>query len=208
MNAAARIVSYLFHPLCFATYLFGLFYFVLPSAWSPVPLSKATTMLSMLFLVTFLLPAINIYFFKVLGIISSFHMESRRERVMPFIFIAMIYGAVTYMMISRVGIYWTDYFMRFFFIIDALVLVSMLITFFYKASIHALALGGIVGIFLPLNKISQDANMLYVTLGLIVVTGVTMSARLQLNAHTPREVLVGGLLGLATGFAGMVILFS
>lgn len=162
----------------------------------------------MLFLVTFLLPAINIYFFKVLGIISSFHMESRRERVMPFIFIAMIYGAVTYMMISRVGIYWTDYFMRFFFIIDALVLVSMLITFFYKASIHALALGGIVGIFLPLNKISQDANMLYVTLGLIVVTGVTMSARLQLNAHTPREVLVGGLLGLATGFAGMVILFS
>jgi hypothetical protein len=106
------------------------------------------------------------------------------------------------------GIYWDDTFMRFFLIIDALVIVSALITLFYRASIHALALSGIVGIFLPLNKMAEDINVFYATLGLIVLTGIVMSARLQLNAHSPREILVGSLLGLATGFAGMVILFS
>jgi hypothetical protein len=208
VNAAARFVSVLFHPLFLATYLFGLFYFVLPSAWAPVPLSKSSTLLLMIFLVTFVLPVINIYFFKLLGTISSFQMQSRRERILPFIFIAAVYCAVTYMINRTTGIYWTDNFMRFFIIIDALVIVAALITFFYRASIHSLAMSGLVGIFLPLNKMSENIYVFYATLGLIVLAGITMSARLHLNAHSPREILVGSLLGVATGFGGMVILFS
>jgi hypothetical protein len=208
VNSAARFFSLVFHPLFLATYLFGLFYFVLPSAWAPVPIEKATTLLLMLFLVTFVLPVINIYLFKVFGIISSFQMPTRKERILPFIFITLIYCTVTYLMVNQSGIYWRDTFMRFFLIIDALVIVSLLITFFYRASVHALALSGIVGIFLPLNKMAENISIFYATIGLIVVAGVVMSARLQLNAHTPREILVGSLLGLATGFAGMVFLFS
>lgn len=135
-------------------------------------------------------------------------MPSRKERVLPFIFITLIYCTVTYLMVSQTGIYWKDNFMRFFLIIDGLVMVSLLITFFYRASVHAIALGGIVGIFLPLNKMTEGITIFYVTIGLIVIAGAVMSARLQLNAHTPREILVGSLLGLATGFAGMVFLFS
>jgi membrane-associated phospholipid phosphatase len=30
---------------------------------------------------------------------------------------------------------------------------------------------------------------------------------LQLNAHTPREVLAGSVLGFGVGFAGIVVLF-
>lgn len=164
-------------------------------------------MLLMLFLMTFVFPAINIYFFKTLGFIRSFQMETRRERVLPFVFITLIYCAVTYM-ISRMGVYRTDNFLQFFFIIDALVIVSTLITCFYRASIHALAWSGIVGIFLPLNKMAETDGVFYATLALIVLAGLTMSARLKLDAHDPREILVGSLLGLATGFAGMVILFS
>jgi hypothetical protein len=208
VNAAARFISIVFHPLLLATYLFSLFYFILPSAWAPVPLSKASTLLVMLLLVTFVLPAINLYFFKAMGIVSSLELAKRKERRLPFVFIALIYCAVTYLMNRYTGIYWDDTFMRFFLIIDALVIVSALITLFYRASIHALALSGIVGIFLPLNKMAEDINVFYATLGLIVLTGIVMSARLQLNAHSPREILVGSLLGLATGFAGMVILFS
>jgi hypothetical protein len=208
VKAAARVISFLFHPLFLTTYLYGAFYFVLPSAWSPVPLDKSMNMLLLIFLVTFVLPAINIYLFKMLGTISSLKMETRRERVMPFIFIAGVYCAVTYMIIRTTGIYWTDTFIRFLLIVDGLVIASMLITFFYKASIHSLAISGLVGIFLPLNKMSEQVYVFYATLGLIVVAGIVMSARLQLNAHTPREVLVGGLIGLAIGFAGMVMLFS
>jgi membrane-associated phospholipid phosphatase len=34
-----------------------------------------------------------------------------------------------------------------------------------------------------------------------------MSARLQLNAHTPREILVGGVSGFIIGFVSMIVMF-
>src|SRR5688500_15928214 len=135
-------------------------------------------------------------------------MTTRRERILPFIFIAAVYCAVTYMINRTTGIYWTDNFMQFLLIIDALVIVAALITLFYRASVHSLAICGLVGIFIPLNKMSDNIVVFYASLGLIVLAGIIMSARLQLNSHSPREILVGSLLGLATGFGGMVLLFS
>lgn len=207
MNTAARIISFVFHPLFLTTYLFAVFAFILPSAWSPVSLENFQKMMLLIFLVTLLLPAINIYLFKLLGNISSLRMYDRKERILPFIFISLVYCGVTYMIMVKTGIDITDNFLKFLVIIDALVVVGTVITFFYKVSVHSLAVSGLVGILLPLNKFSEEIPIFYATLIIIVIAGAVMSARLQLHAHTPREVLVGGVLGLATGFAGMVILF-
>ena len=83
---------------------------------------------------------------------------------------------------------------------------SASITLFYKVSIHSAAIWGIVGILLPLNKVA-DGLLLIPTVILIVAAGLVMSSRLMLNAHTPREVLVGSLLGFGVGFSGIAILF-
>ena len=173
----------------------------------PVSLDNFQKMMILLFLVTFLLPAINIYLFKLLGNISSLQMPIRRERILPFIFIAMVYCGVTYMIQVKTGIDTSDNFLKFLMIIDALVVVGTIVTLFYKVSLHSLAVTGLVGILLPLNNLSEEIYIFYATLIIIVIAGTVMSARLQLRAHTLREVLVGGILGLATGFAGMVILF-
>jgi hypothetical protein len=190
-----------------ATYLFALFILILPSAWAPVPAEGFKPILLMLSLVTLVLPAINIYLFRMLGTISSVQMPRRKERVLPFVFISVMYCAVTYMFHEKVHMDWGDNFFRFLVVIDALVVVGTVITFFYKISIHSLALGGIVGILLPLNKVSEEIYIFYATLGAIVLAGVVMSARLQLQAHTLREVLLGGLLGLFIGFGGVILLF-
>ena len=190
-----------------ATYLFALFIVILPSAWAPIPPTGFRPILLMITLVTLVLPAINIYLFRMLGTISSIQMPRRKERVLPFIFISIMYCAVTYMFHEKVHMDWNDNFFRFLVIIDALVVAGTLITFFYKISIHSLAIGGIVGILLPLNKVSEETPIFYATLVTIVLSGVVMSARLQLQAHTLREVLLGGLLGLFIGFGGVILLF-
>jgi hypothetical protein len=190
-----------------ATYMFALFMFILPSALAPIPVQGFKAILIMLTLVTFVLPAFNIYMFKLLGTISSLHLANRKERILPFVFISVMYCATTYMFYAKVPLDATDNFFRFLVIIDALVVLGTLITFFYKVSIHSLALCGAIGILLPLNKMSEEIYIFYATLGAIVIAGVVMSARLYLQAHTLREVLLGGLLGLATAFAGMVLLF-
>jgi len=88
-----------------------------------------------------------------------------------------------------------------------MVILGTMITFFYKLSIHSLAIWGAVGILLPMNKISEVNGLLVPTAFVIVIAGLVMSARLALNSHTPREVLVGSVSGFAIGFFGMIILF-
>ncbi len=145
--------------------------------------------------------------FRLLGVIKDVLMEDRAERIKPFLMIGLLYAAFTYMLSVKFKISLGDNVFNLMLIIDAFVLFSLLITFFYKASIHSLGIWGIIGILLPLNKVIDDNAIFISTLAAVVLAGIIMSARLHLNAHTPREVLVGSVVGFSTGFFGMLILF-
>ncbi|HEX6889238.1 MAG TPA: phosphatase PAP2 family protein [Chryseolinea sp.] len=207
MNLLAKIISFLFHPLLLATYMFGLFAFWLPAGLDPLKEDGHLNFVFLIFCVTFLLPALNIGIFKTFGSIKSLAMEERQERIIPFAFIAILYSAVTYLFYSRTRVSFNDNLLKFLVIIDVLVIVATLITIFYKVSVHSMSIWGFIGIILPLNKVSEDGALFFPTLALIVIAGLVMTARLQLNAHTPREVMVGGMLGFAISFAAMVVLF-
>ena len=66
---------------------------------------------------------------------------------------------------------------------------------------------GGIGILLPLNKALETGELLYPTIGVIIAAGLVMWSRLFLNAHVPREILIGSLMGFVIGFGGMVVLF-
>jgi membrane-associated phospholipid phosphatase len=87
------------------------------------------------------------------------------------------------------------------------VIACAIVTFFFKVSVHSVAVCGIIGILLPLNNASEQGLLLYPTVASLVMAGVVMSSRLQLNAHVLREVLVGAVMGFAIGFAGVITLF-
>jgi len=203
----ARIVSVLFHPLLLATYLFALFSAVLPAGLDPLKDDGHWNFVFLIFCVTFLLPALNIGIFKTFGSIRSMAMEQRQERIVPFLFIAILYVVVTYLFYSRTRIGLNDNLLKFLIIIDILVLLATVVTVFYKISVHSMAIWGFIGILFPLNKVSEDGALLYPTIVAIVLAGLIMAARLQLDAHTPREVMIGGMLGFASTFAAMVIMF-
>ena len=123
---------------------------------------------------------------------------------MPFIFISAIYVFVTIM------IYWKfpiPNLVKLMVIVSTMVVFGTLITLFYKLSIHSLALWGMVGMLLPMNKVSEVNELLLPTAIVVVIAGLVMSARLALNAHTPREVMIGSVAGFTIGFFGMIILF-
>lgn len=92
-------------------------------------------------------------------------------------------------------------------VIDLLVLVATITTFFFKISVHSIGIWGLVGITLLLTKIAEIDTLFYSTVGLILLAGFIMSARLQLGVHSSREVMWGSVLGLATSLVGMLILF-
>lgn len=189
-----------------ATYLFTLLGLVSPALLYP-SVQSITSFIFLLFLMTFLLPVVNIVMFRFLGVVKGITMENRDERIKPFLMIGLLYAVFTYMLSAKFKINVGDNVFNLILIIDAFVLFALLITFFYKASIHSLGIWGVIGILFPLTKLVDDPAIFFATLVALVIAGVVMSARLQLNAHTPREVLVGSVAGFSIGFFGMLILF-
>jgi len=207
VNILARIVSLIFHPLLMATYLFLLLSATLPSALDPIQTSAHNGFILLIFLITFVLPALNIVVFRMMGSIKSLTMYNRQERFGPFLFISALYLIVTYFFYNnyRMGLHDTVF--KLIIIIDALVILATIITLFFKVSVHALALWGLLGIVLPLNKIAENGQLLIPTVLIILAAGVVMSSRLKLNAHTPREIMIGSLVGFSTGQLGILVLF-
>jgi membrane-associated phospholipid phosphatase len=207
VNVLARIISVVFHPLLMGTYLLGLLALLLPAAMYPVSREAQPLFLGLFFFITFVIPVLMVGSLKLLGSIQSFTMENRQERIFPFFLILVLYAVFTYMLTYKNRFGFDDNVFKFLLIIDCLVLVSIVFTLFYKVSVHAIGIMGLVGILIPLNKESDNTMLLWTTLGTVLLAGIVMSARLQLNAHTPRQVLVGALAGFLTGFFGMIVLF-
>ncbi len=184
------------------TYMFLLLTYFLPVVLQPA--KPSIWIILLIFITTFALPVINFLMLRLTGSINDLQMPQRHQRILPFIFISAIYVFVTIM------IYWKfpiPNLLRLMMIISAMVVIGTLVTLFYKLSIHSLAIWGMVGMLLPMNKVSEVNGLLFPTAVVIVIAGLVMSARLALNAHTPREVLIGSISGFAIGFFGMIILF-
>lgn len=152
---------------------------------------------------TFFIPALNIWLFRILGNISSLQLESQHERKQPFIFVSVMYVIVAYIFYMKLP--FSSSFNKLMFIVAALVVTATIITFFIKVSVHSLAMGGWIGILLPLVKFSPD--LLWPTAAVITLTGLVISSRLILNAHTLRETTIGSIAGLIVGYGGMMLLF-
>jgi len=199
---AAQIVSFVFHPLLLTTYLV-----LLLGWWMPAMLlvrqEHLLTFVAFIFGITFVLPALNVLVFRQVGLIVSWKMGTKQERILPFIFNSIVYMLIAILLIYRVHL--STNFAKLMLIIAVLAATGTLCTLFLKVSIHSLGWAGLVGIVLPLN--SAIHGTLLPTAVLIVIAGLVMSARLKLNAHTPREVMIGGLAGFVIGIAGMRILF-
>ena len=204
MKVVAKLISILFHPLLLTTYLVIVLTVFFPSMLM-IRNENQRIIVSLIFVFTFVLPALNIAMLRSFGTISSLMLESRQERIVPFVFISLLYILVTFLFHYKLP--FSSNFNKLMIIITAMIVVSLIITFFYKISIHSLAMCGGIGILLPLNKVSEQVNLLWPTAITIVVAGLVMSARLFLGAHTPREVMYGSVVGFIFGFVGMSMLF-
>ncbi len=199
----AQLISYVFHPLLLATYLVIFLSMYFP-AMVMADRGKAWVITAFVFVFTCLLPTMNLLMLRSFKTIGSLTMESRKERIFPFVMITVIYGVIAYLFYNNLPFLKLNKLML---VVFALVLVSLLITLFFKISIHSLSIAGAVGIVIPLNKAMEEPCLLIPTAVLIVLAGVVMSARLVLGAHTLREVLYGAMVGLVIGYVGVMALF-
>ncbi|MBI9039375.1 MAG: hypothetical protein JEY97_14670 [Bacteroidales bacterium] len=194
----AKIISYVFHPILMPSYALLFLLFFQYSFFSlTIPLNVKWLILTMVFITTVLFPLLSIFIMLRKGMLNSLKMESRQERIYPFITTAIFYY-LTYYLLSRIQI---SYIFHVLILGSTLLIITALfINFFWKISIHMIAIGGVLGTFLGLSVLTI-LNIPQFIFFLIFISGIIGFSRLKLNAHNPAQVYAGFLTGTVMMFS-------
>ncbi|MFH1296870.1 MAG: hypothetical protein ABIJ04_06305 [Bacteroidota bacterium] len=190
-NRIARILSLLFHPLLIPCYILVILLGLDTTFSVLLPLQMKLLVAGTILVTTFIFPLFILFIMFRMKVISSFYLPKREERIFPLITLSIFYY-VTFYLIK--DIYLPRYFQLFILGATLLTVVTLLVTLLYRISMHMTALGAVAGLFLAM-ALASGGYALILLIGTIVISGLTGSARLKLNAHQPAEVYSGWLMG-------------
>lgn len=210
-NRIATILSVIFHPLILTTYLFALLFLLAPDlvGVSAFELPALGSLLLLLWLNTFIAPALMMFYFKKMGMITSLHVEHAAERRIPYLACVIIYGLATYLFgwqLEPIGELAPQISVILASVTLSLALIAM-VSYFWKISAHATGIGGAIGMLSGLMIRFDESALLMPLLLTILIGGWLMSARLQLNAHTPPQIAAGVFCGLFVSSATVYFFF-
>lgn len=206
MNSSlAKYISIVFHPATIPTINYAIFLFFCAdlSTFSPI---ESGTILLFVFCWTFLAPSSIIFLLYQFGIIPDLKIEDRKTRVLPLAILAIYFCFITGVIhFKGISSSTGHLFLSILYANTLGSVLSFLTSLFHKASIHAAASIGMCTHVIGLTFFSQNHSLLYPTIFCFIISGIIMSSRLALNAHSTKEIISGSLLGCVTN---LIILFG
>lgn len=182
------------------TWLFAMLLYVAPARLNVDTYSPGArfSVLMLLFLGTFALPSLLIFYLYRIGYLRDMTMPDRADRRLPFLLTGFIYTGVTYFFAFRMSLFsaTSPGVSVLLAGITLSILLVGIINQYWKISAHSVGVGGVLGAIAGLLAKSGDTDLFLPLVGLIALSGLIGSARLQLNAHTLAQVGAGLGLGL------------
>lgn len=135
------------------------------------------------------------------GIISSYSMNNRTERIIPMAIGSLMYVITTIIFYS----FQIPVIIKSFILASTIVSVLILfITIKWKISIHSAGLGSLLAIVMALS-LRMYADLTAIWIPLIFLTGLVMAARMYLKSHKPSQTYAGFALGFLVVWFVMVV---
>lgn len=182
----SKVISYIMHP-----FLMPLWFLVLLFATGIVPLYLPAPIRNYLFLVvgvdTLLVPIMAVVLMKVFGLISDYSLESRSDRTMPMLVVALCYGLCAWML-SSVPMFFL--FQRLMWAATICTVFALCVNLGWQISLHLIAAGAFVAGVLVL-LIAGYPNMVWIFCLSVLLAGALGSARLCLEKHSPAQIAAG-----------------
>ncbi len=198
----ARGISYVFHPLLIPCYTLLLLLNIDTLVSRSIPFSYQMILMGVVLLTTLLIPLVLTWFLYKLRLISSFFLVTKEERIYPILSISVFYYATWYML---KGIPFSTIFSYYMLGATLLTILSLIITFYRKISLHMIGAGGFTGLFLGLS-LNFGLNFNAEVLTGIMLSGIIGFARLKSNSHDPAEIYSGFFMGVVTMTLLMILL--
>jgi membrane-associated phospholipid phosphatase len=187
----AKAISIIFHPLLLPTYAMLILINIKTHHMLVLPQNFRYMTVLFVFLTSFVMPTLIFLILLKLKKIKSLEMPTSGERTLPLFIVALFFYATYYLLKQGPHFALFNIFMLG---ATLLVIISMLINYFSKISIHMVAAGGLFGTFAGFS-ILFNHDLTFLLYLIVLVAGLVGYARLELKAHTPRQVYAGFLLG-------------
>ena len=185
-----QFISVILHPIVIPTVGLMLYFLVSPINFET---SQKLSVLSLVFVITYLIPLLILVLFKKFKLIDSYKTETIHDRKLPVAIMIVVFYLLgnTLNYIPNLN----EVALLFYATSLGLILIYILFHFQMKASIHLLSFGIFTGFFMVLSTIHSQSYLMIIMFTLLL-SGIIASARLHLNAHTPKEIYVGFFIGL------------
>ncbi|MBN2728231.1 MAG: hypothetical protein JXR53_03320 [Bacteroidales bacterium] len=197
MKKLSSVLSYILHPV-FIPVLFMLFILSAPYYFNSFLKPEAFRILLLtVFIFTLFIPIFILTISRMLGVIDSFLMERRSERIFALLITAVsAYFAFRMLAGFELPAFYTMFFMG----MIPIVLLTALISLFFKISIHMVGWGSFAAL-MVLYILNYQLQMLAFVPIVFLLSGIVAWSRLEQKAHAPIEVYSGFGLGLLAAFS-------
>lgn len=190
----ARFMSYVLHPLLMPFYAIVLVMNLNTYIAYSISMHVQRIIITLVFITTGALPVLTAFILLQKGMIRSFEMQTINERRIPFITTAVYYLGCFYLLqqlpVPR---------MLSLMVLGATltIFIAWVLSFKWKVSIHMIGIGGLTGMLFAISQI-LNTNLVSMIITVVVISGLLGTARLELGAHTPKQIYSGFLIGFFT----------
>ncbi|MEO7524700.1 MAG: hypothetical protein ABIT58_11430 [Ferruginibacter sp.] len=195
------LFSYVFHPVFIPLYFTWFLLYVHPSAFSGFSAAekKQTMLIVALNLVFF--PLMSVLLTKAVGFIDSILMRTQKDRIIPYILcgIFFFWAYLVFKNQPQYPLFLTSYILGIFLASSA----ALIANIYFKISMHAIGMGGLIGIFLMIAR-SNTMLMTWPLSMALLATGFVCTSRLLSRNHDPKDIYLGLFLGIVSQFAGAI----
>lgn len=195
LRVAAKLLSYIFHPVFIPVYIIVFLLYVHPYLFAGFAGWDKTLVLIQSFVMFTFFPIVTVLLLKALKFINTIYIHSQKDRIIPYVACGIWYFWIWYVWHNL-----PDYpreaivFALAIFIASSIGLIANI---YMKVSMHAISMG-VMATFIMLLALSQPINFgIYISLALLI-SGLVCTARFIVSDHTAKEVYGGLLLGIVS----------
>lgn len=197
----AQFLSVILHPVLMPTYAL-LFIFQNNTFFVySIPYQAKLALYLIVILNTCIFPVMVSYVLIKKGVIKSFEMEQREERMIPFISNLLLLLVAAYLIRS---LRLPQVFFQLLLGAAAALSIAILVNFKWKISIHMIGIGAMIGTFFGLSTFLMVDLRFPIILSLLIA-GALGTARMSLGAHRSMQIYAGFLVGFACEYLFMSI---
>ncbi|MGB1383894.1 MAG: hypothetical protein ACPH97_06520 [Flavobacteriales bacterium] len=194
MRGLAQFISAVLHPLCMPLLTLSLLWAV--DGYLAYRMGLFAY-LFVLLLINTLAPAFSLWILKRRGVISDWDIRRRGERPIPFLLVLAYYLMAYALVVNSTSVEVPLFYRQVLLSLVVAIGSAWVLTWKTKISMHMLAQGGILAVYMTVAMSDGSWNLGWVS-ALILSSGLVGWSRLCLGAHTPREVYAGFALGLGS----------